>query len=76
VIEISECLRAFLDKFPCANANIMFKHFRIARGTIMEILQHDFGLKKFSRLRVPYQLSSLQRADRVNRSRALLHLFQ
>jgi hypothetical protein len=45
VIDISECLRAFLDKFPFARANIMSKHFRRVRGTIMETLQRDLGLK-------------------------------
>jgi hypothetical protein len=49
VIDISECFRAFLDKFPFANTNTMSKHFRIARGTIMEILQRDLGLAEFSR---------------------------
>jgi hypothetical protein len=41
VIDISECLRAFLDKFPFARANVIPKHFRIALETIVEILQHD-----------------------------------
>jgi hypothetical protein len=45
VIDISECLRAFLDKFPFASANVTYKHFCTARGTIMEILQHDLGFK-------------------------------
>jgi hypothetical protein len=49
VIHISECLRAFLDKFSLASANVMSKHFRIVCGTIMEIPQRDLGLKKFSR---------------------------
>jgi hypothetical protein len=74
VIDISEWLRAFLDKFPFARANMMSKHFRIARGTIMEILQRDLGFKKFSRRWVRHQLSSSQKADHVNRSR--LHLLQ
>jgi hypothetical protein len=76
VIDSSECLRAFLDKFPFVSANVMSKHFRIARGTIMEILQRDLGLKTFSCRWVPYQLSSSQKADRVDHSRALLHLLQ
>jgi hypothetical protein len=42
----------------------------------MEILQRDLGLKKFSRRWVPHQLGSSQKIDRVNRSRALLHLLQ
>jgi hypothetical protein len=50
--------------------------FRMARGTIMEILQRDLGLKKFSRRRVSHQLSSSQKANHVNCSRALLHLLQ
>jgi hypothetical protein len=45
VIDISECLCGFLGKFPFASANMMFKHFRMARGTIMEILQRELGLK-------------------------------
>jgi hypothetical protein len=76
VIDISECLRAFLDKFPVARASMMSKHFRIAHGTIMETLQCYFGLKKFSRRWVPHQLRSSQKADRVNRSQTLLHLLQ
>jgi hypothetical protein len=47
VTDISECLHVFLDKFPFASANMMSKHFRIARGTIMEILQRDLGVKSF-----------------------------
>jgi hypothetical protein len=73
---MSECLRALLDKFPFANANMTSKHFRIGRGTIMEILQRDLGVKNFSRRWVPDQLNSSQKAARVNRSRALLHLLQ
>jgi hypothetical protein len=76
VIDISECLRAFLDKFPFAIANVMSKYFRIVREAIMEILQLDLGLQKFSRRWVPRQLSSSQKAGRVNRSRALSHLLQ
>jgi hypothetical protein len=49
VIDISELLRAFLDKFPFASANRMSKHFRIALGTIMKIIRRGLGLKKFSR---------------------------
>jgi hypothetical protein len=49
VIDSPECLRAFLDKFPFASANMMSNHFRIVRGVFMEILQRDLGLKKFSR---------------------------
>jgi hypothetical protein len=45
VIDISECLRAFVDKFPFTSANMMSKHFRISHGNIMEILQRDLGLK-------------------------------
>jgi hypothetical protein len=48
-IDISECLRAFLDTFPFASANMQSKHFRRACGTIMEILQRDLGFKTFSR---------------------------
>jgi hypothetical protein len=59
VINISEWLHPFLDRFPFASANMMSKHFRIARGTIMEILQPALGLKKFSHRWVPHQLSSL-----------------
>jgi hypothetical protein len=64
MIDISECLRTFLDKFPFASSNMMSKHFRIARGTIMEILQRDLGLEKFSRRWVPHHLWSSQKADR------------
>jgi hypothetical protein len=60
VIVISECLRAFLDKFPFANVNMMSKHFCIARGTIMEILQRDLGPKKLSHRWVPHELGSSQ----------------
>jgi hypothetical protein len=67
-IDISECLRAFLDKFPFTSANMTSKHFRIECRTIMEILQHDLGLKKFSRRWVSHQPKSSQKADRVNRS--------
>jgi hypothetical protein len=70
-MDISECLGAFPDKFPFARANVIAKHFRIAPGTIMEILQRDSGLKKFSRQSVPRQLSLSQKADPANRSRAL-----
>jgi hypothetical protein len=42
----------------------------------MEILQRDLRLKKFSRRWVPHQLKSSQKADRANRSRALLHVLQ
>jgi hypothetical protein len=76
VIDISECLRDFLDKFPFASTSIMFKHFRIACGTILKTVQRDFGLKQFSRRWVPHQLSSPQKVDCVNRCRALLHLLQ
>jgi hypothetical protein len=76
VIDISECLRAVLDKFPVASANMMSKHFDMARGTIMEILQRDLRLKKFSRRWVPHQLSSSRKVDCANRSRALLHMLQ
>jgi hypothetical protein len=44
VIDIPECLSAFLNKFPFASANMMSKHFHIARGTSMEIPQRDLGL--------------------------------
>jgi hypothetical protein len=47
--DISECLRTFLDIFPFASANMQSKHFRIAHGTIMEILQRGLGFKTFSR---------------------------
>jgi hypothetical protein len=76
VIDISECLRAFLGKFPFASANTIFKHFRRAHGTIMEILQRDIWLEKLSRRWMPHQLSSSQKAGRVFRSRALLHLLR
>jgi hypothetical protein len=76
VTDILECLRAFLDKFLFASANMMSKHFRIARGAIMEILQRGLWPKKFRRQRAQYQLSSSQKADRVNRSRTRLHLLQ
>jgi hypothetical protein len=74
MIDISECLRAFFDKFPFANTNMMSKHFRIVSGTIMKILQLNLGLKKFSRRWMPHQL--IAKADRGNRSAALLHLLQ
>jgi hypothetical protein len=45
VIDISESLRAFINKFPSASANMMSRHFRIARGSIMEILQRDLGFQ-------------------------------
>jgi histone-lysine N-methyltransferase SETMAR len=71
-IDISGCLRAFLDRFPFASANMMAKHFRIARGTVTDILRRDLGLRKFTRRWVPHQLSPAQKADRVKCSRALL----
>jgi hypothetical protein len=49
VIDISECLCAFLEKFPFASVDMMSKHFCIARGTIMTILQRDLALKRLSR---------------------------
>jgi hypothetical protein len=55
---------------------MMFTNFRRVHGMIREILQRDLGLKKFSRQRVLHQLSSPQKADRVDPSRALLHLLQ
>jgi hypothetical protein len=61
VIDISEYLRTFFDKFPFASTNMMSKHFRIAREAIMEILQRDLRLKKFSRRLVPHQFSSSQK---------------
>jgi hypothetical protein len=76
VTDMLKCLRAFLDKLPLATANMMSKHFRTVRGTIMEILLRDLGLKKFSGRWVSHRLSSSQKADRVNRSRVLLHLLQ
>jgi hypothetical protein len=76
VINILECLRAFLDKFPFPRANMMSKHFRTARGTIMEILQRDLEFKKVFRRWVPHQLNSSQKANCVNRSRTLLYLSQ
>jgi histone-lysine N-methyltransferase SETMAR len=76
VIDISECLHSFLDKFPFASANMMYKYFRMVRGIIMAILQRDIGLKKFSRRWAPHQFSSSQKTDHVNYSRALLHLLQ
>jgi hypothetical protein len=45
VIDISECLLAFLNKFPFASANMMSKHFRIAHGIIKEHIQRDLELK-------------------------------
>jgi hypothetical protein len=48
VIEVSEGLRSFLDKFPSASANVISKHFRMARGTTMEILRGDLGPEKES----------------------------
>jgi hypothetical protein len=45
VIDISDYLRAFLDKFPFASGDMMSKHFRIVRGAIMDILQRDLGFK-------------------------------
>jgi hypothetical protein len=56
VINISECLRAIFNKSPFASANMMSKHFHIPRGTIMEILRRDLGLKEFSHRWVPHQL--------------------
>jgi hypothetical protein len=76
VINIPERSRTFLDKSPFESANMTSKHFRIARGTITEILQRDLGLKKLSRRWVPHQLSSSRKVDHANRSRALLHLLQ
>jgi hypothetical protein len=70
-MDISECLGAFPDKFPFARVNVIAKHFRITPGTIMEIMERDSGLKKFSRQSVPRRLSLSQKADPVNRSRAL-----
>jgi hypothetical protein len=58
MIDASESLRPFLDKFPFASANTMLKYFRVTCGIIMEILQRGLGFKKFSHRRVPYQLSS------------------
>jgi hypothetical protein len=74
VIDISECVLDFLNKFPFASANMMSKHFRMARGTIMEILQRDLRLKTFSPRWMPHQL--ITKADHVNRSQTLLHLLQ
>jgi hypothetical protein len=45
VIDISECLRAFLDKFPFVSANMMSEHFHIARGTIIVFCGAIMGLK-------------------------------
>jgi hypothetical protein len=72
VIDFLECLCAFLDKFPFTRAIMMSKHLRIARGTMMEILQRDLGLKKGL---LSWETTSAQlvtKADRVNRSRARL----
>jgi hypothetical protein len=55
---------------------MMSEYFHIARGTIMEILQSDLALKKLSRPWVLHKLSSSQKADCINRSRALLHRLQ
>jgi hypothetical protein len=77
VSDISECLHAFLDKFLLASVNMMSKHFRTARGTIMEVLQRDLGLK--SSPVDGCHISSAQlitKSDPINRSRALLYLLQ
>jgi hypothetical protein len=75
-IDFSECWRAYPDKFPFTSANMMSRHFRIARGTIMEILQRDLGLKNFSHRWVGNHFNSSQKADRVSRCRVPVHLLQ
>jgi hypothetical protein len=74
VIDISECLRPFLEKFLFENANMMSKHFGMARGTITDIQHRDLRLR--SSPVDGCHISSSQKADRVNPSRTLLHMLQ
>jgi histone-lysine N-methyltransferase SETMAR len=76
VIDTSECLRAFLDKFLFASANMMPKHFCIARGIIPEILQRDHGLKKIPPSIGATSAQLITKTNPVNSSRALLQLLQ
>jgi hypothetical protein len=87
VIDISDCLRACLDKFPVTSANMMSKHFHIARGTIMEIRQRNHGLKSSpvdgyhmghrKRERVRYEITDLdlKNVDEPSKSGGVLTTF-
>jgi hypothetical protein len=58
-----KALSDFLEEFPFATAGIITQHFGKSKSTIKEILQQEFGRRKFSRMWVSYSFSDAQKAD-------------
>jgi hypothetical protein len=67
-------LEHFLEKFPFASASIIATHFNVSHFTVKDILSRELRLRKFSRRRVPHQLSDPQKNFHVDTSVELLTL--
>jgi hypothetical protein len=55
-------------------SRVMAMHFNVSHFTVKDILSRELGLRKFSRRRVPYQLSDPQKNCCVDTSVELLAL--
>jgi hypothetical protein len=72
LISFGLALQCFLKKFPFASAPVMAGHFSVDRATLKSILDRELGLRKFTRIWMPYILSVEQKLRRVMKSQSLL----
>jgi hypothetical protein len=71
---LAEPFRLFLQNYPFASARMLSRHFSVCATNAKEILVRDLSSKKFTRRWVPYTLSDLQKAMRVEASNELLQI--
>jgi transposase len=71
---LAKDLSDFLEEFPFTSAAVIAEQFNQSKSTIKEILQREFGLRRFSGRWVPRSLSATQKADRKKMSIDLLSI--
>jgi hypothetical protein len=69
-------LEAFTPKYSFARARGSAQHYLMMVPRTKDILQMDFGVRKFSRHRVPHFLSPAQKVARVEASKTILRVLQ
>jgi hypothetical protein len=72
LISLGPGLQRLPKTFPFASARVMAGHFSVDRATIMNIVNRELGLRKFTHRWMPHILSTEQKLRRVKDFQGLL----
>jgi hypothetical protein len=74
--DLAEAISSLLKERPYLSCEVLFGHFRIAKGTCLRILHDTLGMKKFQLRWVPHAMDTNQKTKRVTLSYGILRYYR